>query len=284
MVVLAEHKIKVRYLGGSAENNVLPLYDGTTSIQGVGQALQIATHAYLTGEVVSRATAMKGARMFLRPTRPGSYLFEIITLLEAYPATSSAAVAVSAPVFYDFIKTAFSRATGSLDAEPTAKHLKKVFERKDPPPLEKPADLDDLAERLEGSLQRAHRPISELDGVDKIQIETPRTKLITFDTASKDWVFTQEEDDGLQVLEGNVTRFNALSRNGRAFLDQLERVVPFRPSQDFPTEKLPMLTWSLHGRTAQLRNKLTFKVRKVRSAHGETKRIILVDCDMVPEK
>lgn len=127
MVALSEHRIRVRYTGGLADQNILPGYDGATSIDGITRALHLATHAYMTGEVTTRAPALKGASIQMKPARQGSFIFELIVLMEAYPATSAAAVALGAPMFYDFIKTAFKRATGSLDAEPETASLRKKY-------------------------------------------------------------------------------------------------------------------------------------------------------------
>ncbi len=274
----ARHKFKIKYEGGLAEESILPLYDGTASIQGVGQALQIATHAFMTGEVVSRATALRGAKFQMRPARQGSFIVEVIALIEAYPAMSGIATAISAPVFYDFIKTAFKRATGELGAEPQSAHLKKIYERIEPPLHKKPpADFDELAEILEGSLQRAHRPIGNEQGVLSIEINTSRQNLVTFDEETKDWVNTQEEAVGIEVLTGNITRFNSLSRNGRAFIDQFDKVVPIRPGGDYNMGDLPLLTWSLHGSNAGLPKKLQLRARRVCSANGKVKRLLLVD-------
>jgi len=284
MPELARHKFKIRYEGGSANEHFLPLYDGTTSIQGVSQALQIATHAFMTGEVVSRATALKTASFRLKPARQGSFVFEIIAIIEAYPAMSGIATAISAPVFYDFIKTAFKRATGDLDAEPTSPHLKRVYERKEPPLHSKaPADLDELAETLEGSLQRAHRPIGVEEGVSTVEINTSRHHLVKFDDETKDWVNTQEEGAGIEVFTGNVTRFNSLSRNGRAYIDQFDRVLPIRPGGDYNVTDLPLLTWSLHGSNAGLPKKLQLRARRISSANGKVKRLILVDNSRITE-
>ena len=272
MVELARHKLKIKYDGGLANENALPFYDGTASIHGVSQALQIATHAFMTGEVVSRATALKDANFQMKPARQGSFIFEAIAIIEAYPAMSSIVTAVSAPVFYDFIKTAFKRATGDLDAEPQTTHLKKIYERKEPPLHSKPpADFDELAEILEGSLQRAHRPIGNDHGVNTLEINTPRQNLVSFDEDTKNWVNTQDEAIGLEVFTGNITRFNFLSRNGRAFIDQLGRVVPIRPGGDYTIGDLPLLTWSLHGSNANLPKKLTMRARRVTSANGKVK-------------
>lgn len=283
MEYLQKHTLRVSYRGGLASDHLLPSYDGATSIYGFSQGVAIATHAFLNSEVVSRATALKKAKIVMKPARQGSFIFELIILMEAYPATSTAGVALSAPVFYDFIKASFKRATGFLDAEPETTHLKKIYQRKDPPPLKKPpVDLDELAETLEGSLQRAHRPIGDEGTIQQIDIGSPKQKLIELNADTKDWVNTQETDARLEVFTGNVTRYNTISRNGRAFVDQLDRVVPVRPDGDFSAGDLQFLTWSLHGSNIGTRNKLEFRARRVVSASGKVKRLLLSDAQREP--
>jgi len=254
-----------------------------TSIDGITRAIHIATHAYMNAEVVTRAPALKNASIILKPARQGSFIFDLIVLMEANPATTSALVGLSAAPFYDFLKTAFSRATGSLDAEPKTPHLQDLYSRKEPPPLKKPpVDLDELSEKLEGSLQAAHRPIGNDGTIETITVGTPRKKLIGFDEETKDWVNTQDTEIGLKVFRGNITRYNALSRNGRAFVDQLGRVVPVRPDGDFPAGDLANLTWSLHGSNVGAPSKLDIRARTVTSASGKVKRLLLADCQKVP--
>jgi hypothetical protein len=131
MVTLAKHSLKLRYEGRSADSNQLEFYDGATSIYGFAQSLQIVTHAYLNNEIVTRATAMRGAEMFMRPAGKGSYLVEIVTMIEQYPAVSSMATAIAAPVFYDFLKVVFKKATGVSVGQPETKlHAKRIGERR----------------------------------------------------------------------------------------------------------------------------------------------------------
>jgi hypothetical protein len=283
MSVLSKHRLRIKYEGGLADENSLPGYDGATSIDGITRALHITTHAYMTGEIVSRATALRGASIVLKPARQGSFVFDLLILMETYPATTGAAAGLAAAPFYDFVRTAFKRATGSLEAEPQTTHLKGLYERKEPPPLKKaPVDLDSLAETLEGSLQDAHRPIGADGTIGKIEIGSTRQKLVEFDIETKGWVNTQETAVGLEVMRGNVTRYNSLSRNGRAFVDPLEKVVPVRPDSDFPVGDLAHLTWSLHGSNIGAPNKLDMRVRRVTSASGKVKRLLLADCTRAP--
>lgn len=88
---------------------------------------------------------------------------------------------------------------------------------------------------------------------------------------------TREEAVSVETYEGSVTRFNAISRNGRAFVDELERVVPIRPGTSFSSAALANLTWSLHGSNVGGRKKLALTAHRVCSASGKVKRLVLVD-------
>ena len=279
MPILAQHRIKISYRGGLADDHALPGYDGATSIDGISRAVHIVTHAYMTGEAVSRATALRNASIIMKPARQGSFIFELIVLLEAYPATSAVVTALSAPAFYDFLKVAFRRATGALNSEPETAYIRNLYERREPPPLQRhPVDLDELAEKLEGSLQDAHRPIGPEGTINHVEIGRPRGGLVVFNAETKDWVNTRDQAPGLVEYNGNMTRYNAISRNGRAFIQQLNRVVPVRPDGDFAAGDLGVLTWSLHGSNVGDRNRIIMRGRPVTSASGQVKRVLLSDC------
>lgn len=257
--------LKARYNGGIAADGRLPLYDGTSSIQGIAQAVQIATHALVTEKIVTRATAARSAEFYLLPSRPGSYLIEMAAFIEANPAVAG----ISAPIFYDWIKTIFTKATRRAPPQPETTKVRRWMERDEP-------FLDELAETLEGSLQRAHRPIGE--DVTTITFERPRSEILTLNTMTKSWVNTRDISANTTAFTGNITRFNSITRNGRIFIDQLERVIPFKPDGDFVMNGLQYLTWSLHGSTNGLPKSLDFNAREVKSATGETKRLLLSDC------
>lgn len=206
---IAQHALKLRFSGGDAERRGLDLYDGSNSFYGFAQALQIVVHAYMTGEIVSRATALKGAELYFGAPRRGSVLFDIIAVIEQYPATAG----IAGAAFYDFVKVAFSKAVGMLNAKPETPSVQKV-------------DIDDtffdqLAETLEGSLRRAHRAIDY--GIPTVTLERPRSTLVTSDRHTSEWVNTRDENPDVEELSGNITRYNALSGNGRAYIRELNK-------------------------------------------------------------
>lgn len=267
--------VKVRYEGGDADEHRLDLYDGTASIQGVAQAMQIATHAFVNGKLIAKAPAIKGAKLYLKPSKPGSFLLDIAVLITANPVVGGMFVSYTAAPFYDFLKMIFGKAIGIQDSKPDTIAVLRALEKNEP-------FFDEVAEVMEGSLQRAHRPIG--DGIDQIQIERPRSNLITLNENTKDWVNTRDVTPLENGRTGNVTRYNAITRNGRIYVDQLNRIVPFKLGEDFPPAILGSLTWSLHGSnsgmggTQEFPKKLVFDAANILSAAGAVKRVIMSNC------
>lgn len=258
------YPLRLRFSGKSVEKNGLDLYDGSTSFYGFAQAIQILVNAYLNNEVVSRATALKGAEVYFGSPRKGSVLFDLLVVAEKSPVVAGASVAV----FYDFVKYAFNKAAGYLDVVPETNSISKLSEDE--------TFFDELAETLEGSLQRAHRAID--NGVNKVTIERPRSELVVFDAVTSQWVNTRDEKPDIVELTGSVTRYNSITGNGRAFVRELDRVIPFRPAFEFPDNKRGLLSWSLHGNTVVTSKELRFWASQIESATGEPKRLILSDC------
>lgn len=257
-------KLRLRFSGHEIDQNGLDFYDGTYSLQGFAQALQIAIHAGLNRQIVSRATALRNAKIKIFPPTRGSVVFDIVTVIEQYPATS----AMAGLAFYDFLKYSLSRAVGHFHVKPEKSAVSRLSATDE-------TFFDELSETLEGSLLRAHRAIDQ--GVARITLERPRAPLIVFDTATNDWVRTRDENPEVEEFTGNITRYNSISKNGRAFIRELGEIVPFRPGDDFPASKRGFLTWSLHGDNVHAEKDLKFWAHRIQSANDHTKRLILVD-------
>lgn len=261
--------LKLRFSGPSVDAHGLDLYDGATSFYGFAKALQIASHAYMTGELVSRATALKGAELHFGSPQRGSVIFNVVAALKQYPVSGGS----SSTVFYDFMKTAFSRATGNANAVPATPQVAKISEDE--------TFFDGLSEMLEGSLQQGHRAID--NGVPKITLERPRSELVVFNSKTSEWVHTREENPTVEEFSGNITRYNSITGNGRAYVRELQKVIPFRPGPAFPESQRGWLTWSLHGNNIATKKELKLWGSRIDSAQGDPKRLILTNCDQVGE-
>jgi len=264
--------LRLHFSGGDADEHMLDAYDGSTSLHGFAQALQIATNAYINQDVTNYSTALKNAKVYMRPARQGSFITDFTTVITRKPK----GVTVNAPTFYDFITLAFNQAVGRTPAAPKTAYVDGLIGPDKP-------FFDDLAEHMEGSLQRAHRVISEA-GVTVVSVQRPRgEQLVEFDQETSLWVNTRSIDEFPETFTGNITRFNSVSPNGRAFIDEFGRIVPFKRNGDFPESKRGLLSWSLHGSNLDTKKKLEIQARKVESSNGIVKRLIVSDCDLIEE-
>ncbi len=262
-------RLKLRFKGGKVEERGLNLYDGSTSFHGFARALQITTHAFLSGEVSSRATALKYGSLYFEAPRQGSVLFDIVALFNRKPKEAP----LNADTFYDFTKVALERATGNLKVRPNSPFVEKLMSKDE-------VFFDNLSEKLEGSLQEGHRSI-DAENIT-VSLERPRSPLITFDSKTSSWVRTRDEDPNTRDYTGNMTRFNTKTGNGRAYISEIKKIVPVHKSDGFNEGNKAWLTWSLHGDNVSTAKELIFTGRKIDSASGITKRIVLDDCRKFP--
>ncbi|MDR3544077.1 MAG: hypothetical protein P4L69_24440 [Desulfosporosinus sp.] len=257
--------LKLRFKGGNVDEAGLDLYDGSASFHGFARALQLTTHAFLNDETVMRATALKGANLSFSAPRQGSVLFDLKALFKRKPKSAP----LNADTYYDFTRVALERATGNLQATANSNFVQQKLAADEP-------FFDELSEKLEGSLQQAHRSIDN-EGVF-VSLERPRSTLLVFDQKTSSWVNTRDENPTTIEFVGNMTRLNTRTGNGRAYINSLKKIVPIKKSENFNTGNKGWLTWSLHGDNLSTDKDLIFTGRKIESASGETKRIIIDDC------
>lgn len=259
--------LRLKFEGGDADENHLDAYDGSLSLHGFAQALQIATHAYANRDLTHVATSLKGAKVFMKPAKQGSFIADFTTVV----TRKKKGVTLNASTFYDFISYAFNQAVGRTSEQPTTSYVKSLVGPEE-------VFFDELAEELEGSLQRAHRVIAE-EGVTSVSIQRPRGEgLVVFDQQTNAWVNTRAPSQAEETFVGNVTRFNTVSPNGRAYIDEFERIIPFKRVAEFPADRRLLLSWSLHESNLASKKKLTFEARTVKTANGTVKQLLISDC------
>lgn len=148
-----EIKFRIKYEGGDAEDNRLELYDAGVSIHGIARAIAISMHAFLNdGTIRSRVEKISGAKIYIHPSRQGSFE-ELIVIAVNSDLASGIGVSVVAAASLEFIKWSWAKATGQEAEKPKSRHAKKV--------LKKNEDLEaELAIALEKPLEQFHRPLA----------------------------------------------------------------------------------------------------------------------------
>lgn len=259
-------KLRINYVGGGEQNGLVDMYSGTRSIHGMCRALQIVTHAFTQQEMIHHSTAAKGANFYLARSHKGSFIQDLLIEILSSPVGQS----ITAAVLYDMIKVVFGKAIGQLHT-PETPYLSKLNSEDEP-------FLDSVSEAVEGPLLDAHRTIADFGGT--VDLEKARSSLLQFNSQTLEWVKTRIESDTDEEIEGFVTRYNVNTGNGRLFDAGKDKIYPFRPfgSNKYGVSSRSLLSWSLDQENNELAGDLIFKVRRVISNNGFTKRYVLISC------
>lgn len=264
---MKEISFKISYHNGDAADGRLDMYDASVSLQGFAKALSITTHALLNdGEIRKKGNHIEGAKLYINPSRKGSFE-ELITLAVNNPVAASIGTSIIANVFYDLIKWTWSKTLGQ-SYEPETPHVKNLEKRIEP-------FLSEMEEALEVPLEQAHRPIKKF-GDMQIVIKRSRVgEIITLDAETLKSVSIRTEPNKITDITGNVTRYNILSGVGRFYDDELEQTVSFKMSEKSSSSQRRRITWSLHHAQEIGKGKLRLEVKRVVSAKGVIRRYLV---------
>lgn len=259
-------KFKISYHKGDATDGRLDMYDASTSLQGFAKALSITTHALLNeGEIRKKGNKIDGAKIYINPSRKGSFE-ELITLAIENPVAMSIGTSVVANVFYDLVKWTWSK-TLELDYQPETPHVKKLEARLEP-------FIGEMEEALEIPLEQAHRPIKQCEEMT-IVLKRQNSNVVRMDSNTLKSVSIQTESDITTGITGNITSYNILSGFGRFYDDALEKTVSFKLQDDVTSTQKQYLTWSMHYAQNGDGGKIKLEVKRVKSAKGVTKRYLV---------
>ncbi|MDP3188986.1 hypothetical protein [Limnobacter sp.] len=264
---MKEITFKISYHNGDAADGRLDMYDASVSLQGFAKALSITTHALLNdGEIRKKGNSIEGARLYINPSRKGSFE-ELVILAVENPVAMSIGTSVIANVFYDLVKWTWSK-TLDLAYEPETPQIKKLEQRIEP-------FLGEMEEALEIPLEQAHRPIKKFDDM-VIVIKRQRIgEVIKLDADTLRSVSVKTEPDLITNITGNVTRYNILSGIGRFYDDSLQHTVSFKLLEDASSSQRRRITWSLHHAQEEGKGKLRLEVKRVVSAKGVIRRYLV---------
>jgi hypothetical protein len=253
---MSELKLKFHYEHGVADSGRLEIYDAAVALRGIARASSIVTHAYLNGEIRTRAEAATGAKIYIDTPKRGSFIYE---------ATIWTAGALTSGVFYDYIKYAFNEAIGKA-SQPEA-HSRALDKRIEP-------TIGELPAVLESALDEVHRPIRQ-DKKIVLTVSRPRgEELAVFDSESL--LYLQPSTvPAPHEISGNVTKYNSLTGWGK-FFDLVEkRTISFSIDLGSSERARSLITWSLHENNMRRAGLLYLSANAVVAPTGRIKRYIV---------
>ncbi len=230
--------IELKYSGELADDHQIDLYDYSQALYGLERSLALTTHLILHDEVITQATALRGARIICEAPRPGSLtilagicmagaaLYKLGTLKQDSPLGH---LVYSA---YDYV---VHKVTGQdLDYD---KSLRKLYEEGQEAnrldvSLPTESKFDSLAEKLESPLTKLHRPIIQSETAESAELIFPsggskKHSLIKLDRDSYGRIKYRSRSEEISVIRAKVSVFNPNTFNGRMFVPSEGRTIPF---------------------------------------------------------
>jgi len=149
--------VLLTYEGRLADSHELDFYDAARALSGFQRSLALTTHLILTGEIIHKAPAMKGARILIATPKPGSW--EVIASIIG--AAWIAGTASKDTPFGHLLYSAYDYVIRQTMGFPVQydKSLYQQYEEQLAANKITPAKLDSLTEKIESSVADMHRPI-----------------------------------------------------------------------------------------------------------------------------
>lgn len=256
-----ELMFKVKYDDGERKFDGLDMYYGAHSLAAISEILLLTIHASIQGEVVVQAPAAKGFRLVLKKNHEGS-LEQYIQLFVTDPDTLTLLTDLGKNGLYDLIKFVLSSCLGLPFVLSNRKAKKKLQQLT--------RENDDLHERLERALLRAHLPIKH-QGLSA-SLSLGRTPIISFDADTLNYLETEVVEPDTEVVSVAVSRFNARTGTGRLITSINSISHSFSPFGELDDYQKTIMADNL-GKVARGEfEPLTAVVTKVNSTNGRLKR------------
>lgn len=256
-----ELSFSIKYDDGIKKFDGLDMYYGSHSLAAIAEILLLTIHASIHGEVIVQAPAAKGFRIVLKRNHEGS-LLQTLQLYVTDPETLSLITDLGKNGLYDVIKFVLGSCLGIPYLVNNRKAKKKLQQLT--------TENEDLHDRLERALLRAHQPVKH-QGYN-VTISMGRTPIVEFDADTLNYLETEVVEPDSEVISVAVSRFNARTGTGR-FISSIDSISHgFSPLNDLDDYQKTIMADNL-GKVARGDfDPLTAIVTKINSSNGRLKR------------
>lgn len=253
--------MRIKFEGEEADHHRLEAYEGIKSLEGLIRVARIATHYAAIGEVRFRApyTDLLEAQMSQIINGSFEMLFDYVSRLSDGFASHKAKMKAEG-LFNALIR----RGTGQSDSDEIEIDGNKIPE----------GDVAAMGEAVESGLKAAHRwinktgkKISLIDGENSVELNL----------TTKNYV--EEEEIGSEdTRDVSVAAVNVNSKNGRVFLLDQKRTIPFIIHKEAAPRTVSNLSRYLLKYAQKKGDTVNITFRPVSHIDGRIKRLIISDC------
>jgi hypothetical protein len=262
--------VEFKFDASGDNRDIVDLYDVSQAVVGFQRSLALTTHLFFDNKIIVQAPHMKGAQILTSPFEEGSWKVTatilgvigtaIVTLNNQPKETPLGNLWYST---YDYI---VNRTLGvHVDYDKTlGKQLEELRQSKTGSSLTiealQPQRLDSLCEKCETAIEMMHRPIyasktaseaslSGLTDLDRKEIG-PSFDLITYEN-----IGIVNLTSVPNFYSGKISSYNSNTFNGRIFIEELNRQLPFELHKDSRSvDLINLITSNLHLNANRTKN------------------------------
>lgn len=199
---------RIKYDSGIHEFDGLDMYYGSNSLAAISEVILLSLHAFLHKEVIVQAPAARGFRVVLGKNSIGS-LEQIIQVYITNTETLSLFTDLGKNAIYDLLKCTILGGIGIPFVVSKRKAVKAMQALRQ--------ERDELQERLERALIRAHLPVKHQGYSASLSLG--RENIVTFDADTLNYLETEVVEPDSELIRVGVSRFNARTGTGRFITD-----------------------------------------------------------------
>lgn|GEM_PF-4788464 len=259
--------VTLRYEGEEADRGELNLYDSAVSLSGLGQAIGRILHAFVNKNIPQKRGAHPlHAEVYHKAAKKGCFE-QIIEVEFEDKIVAEMGRRLVVWNFWDYLEYTIATAIGE-EMEPQTEYVRTLAESENSP-------FEEIAETVEEGLKKLHRPILQKSVLTAsfVRKEIP---VVTFNAASAEYVDTSNLNEELEHFIGQVTRYNLNTGHGRAYIDDLRRIVPFKiPEFEMNEIAHRAATASMYDKANRLGGERKFVAQRITNAPGITKRLVV---------
>jgi hypothetical protein len=253
--------MRIKFEGAEADENRLEAYEGIKSIEGLIRVARIATHYAATGEVRFRAPYTTLLEAQISQIQNGSFemLFDYASRIASVVKADEAKT--KAEALFTFL---VRRGTGQTEDEDLEVEGEIIPS----------GDIAAMSEAAESALKASHR---WLDDDDKKITVVDGDDSTSLDLETKEYVeeeFIGDED----TRDVRVAAMNVNSKNGRVYLLDEHRTVPFLVHRDATPRTVTNLSRYIPKYAQKTNETVNILYRPVRHIDERIKRLIIFDC------
>lgn len=274
-----EIRYRLQYVGDDADRHILPAHSGSQSLEGISWSVSVLANYLATGRLKKRGALDTRIQVFIAPAQQGSFVDDLLIFVTEpnnmflTSIVGAHAVSTVGQVLNSFIVSAVRQVCGlpSVDDQQQRSWLDRFPS----------GDMEAALDAIEPSMKRAHSVIGE--GATQLIIQRDAAPLVSLDRRTKAYVNANIEGEEIVQRIVSVGALNVNTGNGRAYLPDIGKTVPFNVVREPDTGTYQALSYSLDRYARGLPDHVQIRCREIFANDDRIKRLVVYGAQRIDD-